>query len=129
MSFIPGPAERIPEPRPPVDFTKVRKVHLIGIGGSAMGNFAGMLQAKGMEVRGSDVTVFDPMRTQLQKWQIPFSEGWDAQHLDWHPDLVIVGNVARRDNVECEAMRQKICPTVRFPKAWANGCYKGAFRQ
>ena len=68
-SFIPGPAERVPEPRPAVDYHAVRKVHLIGIGGSAMGNFAGMLQAKGLEVRGSDAGVFDPMRTQLQQWQ------------------------------------------------------------
>ena len=53
MSFIPGPAERVPEPRPPVDYASIKKVHLIGIGGSAMGNFAGMLQAKGLEVRDS----------------------------------------------------------------------------
>ncbi len=125
MSFIPGPAERVPEARPQVDFTQVRRVHLIGIGGSAMGNFAGMLQAKGLEVRGSDIMVFDPMRAQLLKWQIPFAEGWDAQHLDWNPDLVIVGNVARRDNVECEAMRQKNLPYCSFPEGLGQWLLQG----
>ena len=117
MTFVPGPAERVPEPRPPVDYARVKKVHLIGIGGSAMGNFAGMLQAKGLEVRGSDVTVFDPMRAQLLKWQIPFTEGWSAQNLDWQPDLVVIGNVVRRDNVEATVVREKQLPYCSFPEA------------
>ena len=117
MSFIPGPAERVPEPRPPVDYASVKKVHLIGIGGSAMGNFAGMLQAKGLEVRGSDVTVFDPMRAQLLKWQIPFCEGWAAANLDWQPDLVVIGNVVRRDNVEAQRVRAENLPYCSFPEA------------
>ena len=117
MSFVPGPAERVPEPRPPVDYAAVRKVHLIGIGGSAMGNFAGMLQAKGLEVRGSDVTVFDPMRSQLVKWQIPFTEGWSADNLDWGPDLVVIGNVVRRDNVEATRVRADNLPYCSFPEA------------
>jgi len=117
MSFIPGPAERVPEARPSVDYANVKKVHLIGIGGSAMGNFAGMLQAKGLEVRGSDVTVFDPMRAQLLKWQIPFQEGWSAANLDWRPDLVVIGNVVRRDNVEAQRVRAENLPYCSFPEA------------
>ena len=116
MTFVPGPAERVPEPRPPVDYTAIRSVHLVGIGGSAMGNFAGMLQARGLEVRGSDVTVFDPMRTQLQKWAIPFTQGWSAHNLDWNPDLVVIGNVVRRDNVEAEVVRQRALPYCSFPE-------------
>jgi UDP-N-acetylmuramate: L-alanyl-gamma-D-glutamyl-meso-diaminopimelate ligase len=116
MPFIPGPAERVPEARPPVDYAKVKKVHLIGIGGSAMGNFAGMLQARGMEVRGSDAGVFHPMRGQLERWGIPFWDGYDAKNLDWGPDLVVVGNVVKRDNVEAEAMRAKNLPYCSFPE-------------
>ena len=116
MSFVPGPAERVPEPRPPVDYSRVRRVHLIGIGGSAMGNFAGMLQARGLEVRGSDVGVFDPMRAQLVKWAIPFAEGYAAAHLDWGPDLVVIGNVIRRDNPEATATRDRGLPYCSFPE-------------
>lgn len=115
--FIPGPAERVPEPRPPVDYKAVKSVHLMGIGGSAMGNFAGMLQARGLEVRGSDAGVFDPMRANLCGWNIPFAEGYAAENLDWRPDLVIVGNVIRRDNPEAVAMRALNLPYTSFPEA------------
>lgn len=124
-SFVPGPAERVPEPRPAVAYHTVRKVHLIGIGGSAMGNFAGMLQAKGLEVRGSDAGVFDPMRTQLQRWQIPFAEGYDAANLNWNPDLVVIGNVARRDNPEAEAVRARQLPYCSFPEALGEWILQG----
>ena len=117
MSFIPGPAERKPEPRPAVDYGQVKRVHLIGVGGSAMGNFAGMLQARGLEVRGSDAGVFDPMRSNLLNWGIPFEEGYRASNLDWKPDMVIVGNVVRRDNPEAVAMREAGFPYASFPEA------------
>ncbi len=119
--FVPGPAERVPEPRPSVDYAAVKSVHLMGIGGSAMGNFAGMLQARGLEVRGSDAGVFDPMRANLLDWKIPFAEGYDGANLDWgdgrRPDMVIVGNVIRRDNPEAIAMRELELPYASFPEA------------
>ena len=117
MSFTPGPAERVPEARPPVDYSRVARVHLMGIGGSAMGNFAGMLQARGLEVRGSDAGVFDPMRSNLLKWSIPFCEGYAAANLDWQPDLVIVGNVIRRDNPEATSLRERGLPYTSFPES------------
>ncbi len=117
MTFVPGPAERVPEPRPPVDWAAVRTVHLMGIGGSAMGNFAGMLQARGLEVRGSDAGIFDPMRSNLERWKIPFVEGYAASNLDWRPDMVVVGNVIRRDNPEATAMRDMNLPYASFPEA------------
>jgi UDP-N-acetylmuramate: L-alanyl-gamma-D-glutamyl-meso-diaminopimelate ligase len=114
---LPGPAERQPEPRPAVDWASVRRVHLIGIGGSAMGNFAGLLASRGLEVRGSDAGVFDPMRSNLARWRIPTLEGYAAEHLDWGPDLVVVGNVVRRDNPEAVAMRARGLPYASFPEA------------
>ncbi len=124
-AFAPGPAERIPEARPTVDYNSVRKVHLIGIGGSAMGNFAGMLQAKGLEVRGSDAGVFDPMRNNLVQWQIPFAEGYAAANLDWGPDLVVVGNITRRDNPEAVAMRERGMAYCSFPEALGDWMLRG----
>lgn len=113
----PGPAEAIPEPRPPVDWARVRKVHLMGVGGSAMGAFAGMLKERGCEVRGSDAGVFSPMRERLGEWAIPFVEHYAAENLDWGPDLVIVGNVIRRTNPEVEAMRARGIAYAAFPEA------------
>ncbi len=113
----PGPAERVPEPRPRVDWSKVERVHLIGVGGSAMGNFAGLLKAAGKEVRGSDAGVFEPMKGNLERWQVPVMEGFSAAHLDWAPDAVVVGNVTRRDNPEAVEMRARGLPYASFPEA------------
>ncbi len=120
-----GPAERVPEPRPPVDFQRARRVHLMGIGGSAMGNFAGLLAARGLEVRGSDAGIYEPMRGQLERWQIPFTEGYGATNLAWAPDLVIVGNVIRRDNPEATEMRERALPYCSFPEALGEWLLEG----
>src|SRR5438876_9264230 len=40
--------------------------HLIGICGTAMASLAGMLQARGHRVTGSDENVYPPMSTMLQ---------------------------------------------------------------
>jgi UDP-N-acetylmuramate: L-alanyl-gamma-D-glutamyl-meso-diaminopimelate ligase len=40
--------------------------HLIGICGTAMASLAGMLQACGHKVTGSDQNVYPPMSTQLE---------------------------------------------------------------
>ncbi len=123
--FVPGPAERVPEPRPDVDWPSIRRVHLMGIGGSAMGNFAGMLAALGLEVRGSDAGVFDPMKSNLERWSIPYETGYRAENLDWGPDLVVVGNVVRRDNPEAEAMRARGLPYASFPEALGEWLLQG----
>lgn len=99
---------------------KVEKVHLIGIAGAGMGAFASMLQDIGKEVRGSDLNVYPPMSDELTKRGIHWMEGWDAAHLDWHPDLVIVGNVCRRDNPESVAAEARGIPAVSFPQAFGD---------
>ncbi len=49
-----------------VDWSKVRRVHLIGVAGTGMGSFAGMLKAAGHEVTGSDENVYPPMSDMLK---------------------------------------------------------------
>ena len=45
--------------------------HLIGICGTAMASLAGMLQARGHQVTGSDEHVYPPMSTMLESLGIP----------------------------------------------------------
>ena len=99
------------------DFENAKRVHLMGICGSGMGAFAGMLQARGMEVRGSDQGAFPPMSTRLAEWGIPVMEGYCPENLDWNPDLVIVGNVIREVNPEATAMRERGIAHMSFPDA------------
>ena len=46
-------------------------------------------------------------------------EGFDAKHLDPEPDLVIVGNVVRRDNPEAVEMRRRELPYISMAEAIA----------
>ena len=75
-------------------------VHLIGVAGTGMGALAGLLQAAGHRVSGSDVAFYPPMGEALVRWGIETKTGFSAANLSPTPDLVIVGNVCRKDNVE-----------------------------
>ncbi|TGK11872.1 UDP-N-acetylmuramate--alanine ligase [Leptospira fletcheri] len=77
------------------------KIHLIGIGGIAMGNLASMLRSLGHEVSGSDSGVYPPMSEKLKDWGIPYGEGFDPARLKGK-DLVVIGNAISRGNAEVE---------------------------
>ena len=103
----------------PDQLTHAQRVHIMGVGGTAMGTFAGMLASSGVEVRGSDVAPpYPPMSDQLAAHGIPVMAGYGAQNLDWGPDLVVVGNVIRRVNPEAVAVRARRLPHVSFPEAF-----------
>ena len=76
--------------------------HLIGICGTAMASLAGMLQARGHRVTGSDQNVYPPMSTQLEELGINVAQGYKAENLNVNPDCVIVGNAMMRGNPEVE---------------------------
>src|SRR6266576_3710073 len=76
--------------------------HLIGICGTAMASLAGMLQARGHLVSGSDENVYPPMSTMLQSLGITVLAGYSAKHLTPAPHYVIVGNAIPRGNPEVE---------------------------
>lgn len=99
------------------DLSGVRSIHILGICGTAMGTFAGMLVAKGFEVTGSDAGVYPPMSTQLEALGIELMEGYKAENVAHQPDLVIIGNVIRRDNPEAQAVRSLGLIHTSFPRA------------
>jgi UDP-N-acetylmuramate: L-alanyl-gamma-D-glutamyl-meso-diaminopimelate ligase len=76
--------------------------HLIGICGTAMASLAGMLQARGHRVTGSDANVYPPMSTMLLSLGIKVLQGYSAEHLSPALDCVIVGNAIPRGNPEVE---------------------------
>lgn len=101
-----------------IDPATVRRVHILGICGTGMGTFAGMLKARGYEVTGSDENVYPPMSEMLAAWDIEIFRGYRPENLDEaRPDLAIVGNVIRRANPEAEAMRARGLPHMSFPAA------------
>jgi UDP-N-acetylmuramate: L-alanyl-gamma-D-glutamyl-meso-diaminopimelate ligase len=83
--------------------------HLIGICGTAMASLAGMLQARGHHVTGSDQNVYPPMSTMLRDLGINVLQGFKREHLTPSPDCVIVGNAIPRGNPEVEeALNRKL---------------------
>src|SRR5215204_4420639 len=76
--------------------------HLIGICGTAMAALAGMLQARGHLVTGSDENVYPPMSTMLESLGISVNQGYKPDYLSPVPDCVIIGNAIPRGNAEVE---------------------------
>src|SRR5881398_4049594 len=100
------------------ELRNVRRVYLIGIGGTAMASLAGMLQQRGYEVAGSDEHVYPPMSTYLERLRIPVLEGYTNEHLTtFRPDLVVIGNVAAKTNAEAAATLELDLPYTSMPEA------------
>ncbi|HEV8375095.1 MAG TPA: UDP-N-acetylmuramate:L-alanyl-gamma-D-glutamyl-meso-diaminopimelate ligase [Candidatus Polarisedimenticolia bacterium] len=97
--------------------TDPHKIHLIGICGTGMGSLAGLFAAAGHEVRGSDENVYPPMSTMLEKQGIRLMPGYSPSNLDWHPDLVVIGNIVTRTNPEGEEVLRRGLPYRSFPQA------------
>ncbi|MFY0524836.1 UDP-N-acetylmuramate:L-alanyl-gamma-D-glutamyl-meso-diaminopimelate ligase [Archangium gephyra] len=96
----------------------VRRIHLVGVAGTGMGSFAGMLKAAGYDVTGSDENVYPPMSDMLRAWGIQALTPYNPGNLDTaKPDLVIIGNVIRRVNPEATAVRERRIPQMSFPAA------------
>jgi len=76
--------------------------HLIGICGTAMASLAGMLQARGHKVTGSDQNVYPPMSTQLEALGIEIMLGYAPKNARTGADCIIVGNTISRGNPELE---------------------------
>ena len=94
-------------------------IYVLGIAGTGTGALAGLLQSAGHAVRGVDSVAYPPMREKLAEWGIEVLLGYDAAHLVPPPDLVIVGNVIRRANVEATYVREHALPAMSMPQAIA----------
>jgi UDP-N-acetylmuramate: L-alanyl-gamma-D-glutamyl-meso-diaminopimelate ligase len=86
---------------------KAKHIHLSGICGTAMASLAGLLQAKGCRVTGSDAAAYPPMSDQLRAMGIPVAEPYAEANLGSAaegtlPDLVVIGNALSRGNPEVE---------------------------
>jgi UDP-N-acetylmuramate: L-alanyl-gamma-D-glutamyl-meso-diaminopimelate ligase len=101
-----------------IDPASIRRIHLVGVGGTGMGAFAGMLQAAGYAVTGSDENVYPPMSDMLRDWGIDVFTPYSAENIGRaEPDLVIIGNVIRRVNPEATAVREQRLPQDGDPLA------------
>jgi UDP-N-acetylmuramate: L-alanyl-gamma-D-glutamyl-meso-diaminopimelate ligase len=92
-------------------------IHLLGICGTGMAALAGILKEQGHHVSGSDEHVYPPMSTFLEGLGIPILNGYRPENLEPAPDLVVVGNVIRRENPEAQAVMARNIVRLSMPEA------------
>ncbi|MDP6373970.1 MAG: UDP-N-acetylmuramate:L-alanyl-gamma-D-glutamyl-meso-diaminopimelate ligase [Vicinamibacterales bacterium] len=94
----------------------MRRVHFIGIGGTAMATLAVMLRRRGDQVQGSDGAIYPPMSDQLAAEGIVPFEGYRAEQVGDDVDLVVVGNAISRGNIELEAVLDRKLRYASLPE-------------
>src|SRR5260370_31082981 len=78
----------------------VRRVHLIGVGGTAMAALAGMLVERGLSVTGSDNQLYEPTLSLLKNSRVELMTGFSPANFSPAPDLAVVGHVIVPTNPE-----------------------------
>lgn len=97
--------------------SKVRRIHFIGVCGTAMATLAAMLKTRGLDVQGSDQGMYPPMSEFLAAEGIRTFEAYRADQIASDIDLVVVGNAVSRGNVELEVVLDRRIPYVSLPEA------------
>ena len=93
------------------------RFHMVPIGGTAMVPLAALLAEAGHTITGSDLDLYPPMSTLLESLRIPVSRGFAPEHVPADCGAVIVGNAARRDNVEAAEAARRGLPVLSLPQA------------
>ena len=93
-----------------------KKVHFIGVCGTAMGSVAAAMKAKGYDVSGSDENVYPPMSTFLEQEGVVIQKGYKREHVPDDADVVVIGNAISRGNEEAETTLEKKCLYQSLPE-------------
>ena len=94
----------------------MKRVHLIGICGTAMATLAVMLKERGLDVRGSDEHMYPPMSDLLAAHGIVPLQGYRSEHVSDDLDTVVIGNAVSRGNPEVEAVLEQRVRYVSMPE-------------
>jgi UDP-N-acetylmuramate: L-alanyl-gamma-D-glutamyl-meso-diaminopimelate ligase len=93
------------------------RVHFIGICGTAMATLAAMLQARGVDVQGSDRGIYPPMSDFLARERIRVFDGYRPENIPADVDTVVIGNAISRGNPELEHVLDRKIHFVSLPEA------------
>jgi UDP-N-acetylmuramate: L-alanyl-gamma-D-glutamyl-meso-diaminopimelate ligase len=91
------------------------RIHLIAVGGVGMSALAGLLQARGARVTGSDEHVYPPASTLLAQLGIEVRPGYRPEHVA-DAEVVVVGNAVTRANPEVVAASERGLPLRSLPQ-------------
>jgi UDP-N-acetylmuramate: L-alanyl-gamma-D-glutamyl-meso-diaminopimelate ligase len=91
-------------------------LHVLGVCGTFMAGVALLAREAGHRVSGSDMAVYPPMSTQLERAGLEVIQGYEAAQLDLSPDVLVVGNVMRRGMPVVEALLDRGLPYTSGPQ-------------
>lgn len=100
-------------------------LHILGICGTFMAGIAAIAREAGHRVTGSDAAAWPPMSTQLQQLGIELMPGYEPEHLQPAPDVVVVGNVVTRGNAAMEYVLDEGLPYISGPQWLAENVLQG----
>ena len=89
---------------------RIRRIHLVGIGGSGMGGIAEVLHNLGYSVSGSDLKE-NPVTQRLQGLGVKVVFGHEAAWVA-DADVVVISSAVTDDNPEVQAARARRIPVV-----------------
>ncbi len=95
----------------------VKHIYMMGICGTGMSALAGILKSQGFYVTGSDNNPYPPISDFLNSLNIPIFNGYSHLNLRDRPDLVIIGNVIKKNNPEVLELLKQDIPYLSFPQA------------
>ncbi|HPC43944.1 MAG TPA: UDP-N-acetylmuramate--L-alanine ligase [Candidatus Latescibacteria bacterium] len=91
-------------------FHKIRRIHMVGIGGSGMSGIAEVLHSLGFAVTGSD-RLLSPVTARLESIGIPVAEGHDAANVRG-AQVVVYSSAVKADNPELLAAQAGKIPVI-----------------
>jgi UDP-N-acetylmuramate: L-alanyl-gamma-D-glutamyl-meso-diaminopimelate ligase len=97
-------------------FTHLKRLHFLGICGTAMGAVAAALRDQGYHVTGSDEDIYPPMSTFLEEKGITLRKGYRPENLPAEAELIVIGNAICRGNPEVEAVLNRKLPYTSLPE-------------
>jgi len=92
-------------------YRKVKKIHMVGIGGTGMCGIAEILLDDGYQVSGSDL-VASPTTERLARLGAGVHFGHKPEHISG-ADVVVISSAVRDDNVEVIEARSRLIPVIR----------------
>lgn len=103
-----------------IDFSKIKKVYIIGIKGSGVSAVAVILKRKGLEVIGSDTSEKFFTDKILKKEKIEYFESFDASHLKRKIDLVVYSTAYNeKNNREFKEAKKRGLKMLSYPQILA----------
>jgi UDP-N-acetylmuramate--alanine ligase len=92
------------------EMRRIRRIHMIGVGGTGMSGIAEVLVNLGYDVSGSDIRA-SAVTQRLQEKGIRVFIGHDATHLG-NADVVVISTAVDHENPELVAAREARIPVV-----------------